>query len=99
MTRPALTMSALIAALGLAACATDTLPFPPVPPPQAETRPIPPVAAQPLIWRPGDWQWIGSGYAWQPGGYELAGAHSANWLPGHWEGAGGRYAWVPGHWL
>ena len=99
MTRPVLAASALTIALGLAACAVDTLPFPPVPPPQAEARPIPPISRQALVWRPGDWQWTGSGYAWQPGSYEPADGHSNNWLPGHWEGASGQYAWVPGHWL
>lgn len=102
MTRPALatSVSVLMIALGLAACATQSLPFPPVPPPQVETRPIPPVSNQALLWRPGDWQWTGSGYTWQPGAYEPAAGHgSNNWLPGHWEGTNGQYAWVPGHWL
>lgn len=99
MQRPAAALPALVIALGLAACATGTLPFPPVPPPQAETRPLPPISAQALVWRPGDWQWTGSGYTWQPGTYESAAGHGSNWLPGHWEGAGGQYAWVPGRWM
>ncbi len=99
MMKPALATSALVIALGLSACGTEPLPFPPVPPPQAETRPIPPVSGQALIWRPGDWQWTGSGYAWQPGAYEPITTHSNTWLPGHWEGTSGQYAWVPGHWL
>ena len=89
----------LLGALLLAGCATQSLPFPLPPPPRAELVPTPPVSATPLLWRPGDWQWTGSGYAWQPGSYEPTGGHSAEWLPGHWEGSNGQYAWVPGHWL
>jgi len=99
MTRSASKTVVLAAALGLAACATGALPFPPVPPPQVETRPPPPVSAQRLVWRPGDWQWTGNGYAWQPGTYEPAFGHGTTWLPGHWEGTAGQYSWVPGHWI
>jgi len=91
------TAFALLAALGLAACATSAPPYPPLPPLQAETRPMPPVSDQAVVWRPGDWQWTGSGYAWQPGRYEAAAGHGTNWLPGHWEGLPG--VWVPGHWV
>ena len=99
MTRLAVTTMMLFGALLLGGCATQSLPFPLPPPPQAENLPTPPISAAPLIWRPGDWQWTGSGYAWQPGNYEPTGGHSAQWLPGHWEGSNGQYAWVPGHWL
>ncbi len=94
------TIPPLVLALALAGCVpAQQYAVPPVPPPQVEVMPRPPIADTALIWRPGDWEWTGSGYAWRPGAYEPAGGHSSNWLPGHWEGAGSSYAWVPGHWL
>lgn len=98
-TLPVLAGPVLAAALGLAACTAGSLPYPPVPPLQSEARPRPPLSSVVLVWRPGDWQWTGNGYAWQPGAYEPAAGHSSTWVPGHWEGAGGQYAWVPGRWL
>ncbi len=84
------------AGLVLAGCATAP---PPVPPPQAEVLPLPPVTATPLIWRPGHWDWNGGGYAWVPGAYVPRGDHSNEWLPGHWVQQGAGWAWVPAHWL
>ena len=96
--RAAPTTLVLITVL-LAGCAKQSLPFPLPPPRPADFAPTPPISAVPLIWRPGDWQWTGSGYSWQPGAYEPAGGHSTQWLPGHWEGNNGQYVWVPGNWL
>lgn len=96
-----LAVPALLATLGLGACVTAPAPypFPPVPAPIAETVPLPPVSADPLIWRPGSWDWTGTGYAWSPGRYERRGTHSNQWLPGAWQQTPNGYAWVPGHWL
>lgn len=86
--------------LALAGCARIVdQPAPAVPPLRAETIPLRPATGGPLIWRPGDWQWTGSGYAWTPGAYEPRGTHSDMWLPGHWEGTTGAYRWVPGRWM
>lgn len=79
----------------LNACAGPGSP-PPVPPLQPESRPLPPISAEVLIWRPGQWTWDGRGYNWIPGQYEQRGTHSGNWLPGHWEPNG---IWQPGRWL
>ena len=112
MTRLPLILPAFVLALGLAACATTsagTMPYPPVPAPRAEMRPTPPVSDEALSWRPGDWEWDGNGYAWQPGGYVPSNGHGANWTPGHWQAntthyvngayGAGNYSWVPGHWM
>jgi hypothetical protein len=51
---------ALGAGLLLGACAVYTInPYPPVPPLQTETMPLPPVTVTPLIWQPGHWDWTG----------------------------------------
>lgn len=111
MTQSPLTAPALLLALGLSACATTTgtLPYPPVPAPQAETIPTPPVSDQTLVWRPGDWEWNGSGYSWQPGAYVPSNGRAESWVPGHWQAGSstyvngvygaGNYSWVPGHWM
>ena len=91
--------------LALGACVPEQTtgpgpnPNPPVPPPQAETRPLPPVSEQQMIWRPGDWEWVGTGYVWQPGDWELLANHSNEFLPGHWEWQGTAWVWVRGHWM
>jgi hypothetical protein len=99
MVRQVVSATMLFGAAMLAGCAMQSLPFPAPPPPQVEIVPKPPISAVPLVWRPGDWRWTGSGYAWQPGDYEPMAGHGRQWLPGHWDGDDGRYAWVPGHWL
>lgn len=87
-------------AIGLAACVPQPYPvavtYPPVPPPMAEARPLPPVSRQPLIWQPGHYDWTGSSYVWQPGRYiarDVAG--QGLWQEGYRDGTGN---WVPAHW-
>jgi hypothetical protein len=74
-------------------------PNPPVPPPQQEARPLPPVSEEPLVWRIGAWEWVGTGYVWRPGEWEPLGTHSNQYLPGHWTVQDGTWAWERGHWL
>jgi hypothetical protein len=93
------TVVALGTGLFLAACTVLPNPNPPVPPLQAETMPLPPVTATPLIWRPGHWDWTGAGYAWQPGVFVPRGEHSDQWMPGFWALTGGSWVWQPAHWL
>ena len=89
--------AALAMPLLLAGCGS-AIPAYPVPPPlPAETIPLPPVSEQPLIWRPGDWVYVGGSYRYEPGRYEPKGSH-ALWTPGHWAGTTGNYIWIPGAW-
>jgi hypothetical protein len=94
---------ALVGASLLAGCATPAPtpaanPFPPVPPPMAETIPKPPVSAEPLLWQPGHWDWNGSSYAWQPGEYVPAAGHGALFQVGYWQLAPSGWVWVKAHW-
>ena len=105
--RPYLRLVILAGVLALAACeppkpaapVPGANPNPPVPPPQAETMPKPPVSEQQLVWRPGEWEWVGSGYVWQSGDWEPIAGHSNEFLPGHWTQDSGTWGWVRGHWL
>jgi len=96
---------ALLGASLLAGCATTTTtttaaanPFPPVPPPQAEMIPKPPVSAETLLWQPGHWDWNGSGYVWQPGEYVPAAGHGTLFQTGYWQPTPSGWAWVKPHW-
>jgi WXXGXW repeat (2 copies) len=95
--------AALLGAGLLAGCATVTTvpansPFPPVPPPMAETTPLPPVSADALLWQPGHWNWNGSGYVWQPGEYVPAAGHGALFQVGYWQQTPSGWVWVAAHW-
>ncbi|HET8995938.1 MAG TPA: hypothetical protein VFN42_04660 [Acetobacteraceae bacterium] len=87
----------------LAGCATETTtstgnPYPPVPPPIAESRPLPPVSAQALMWQPGHWDWNGSGYVWQKGQYVPGAGHGPLFQPGYWTQTPSGWSWQPAHW-
>jgi hypothetical protein len=97
MKRPIL--AAALLGTGLLTGCAATNPYPPVPPPIAETIPKPPVTAEPLIWQPGHWNWTGTAYAWQPGEYIPQGAHSNMFMPGFWQQTPAGWNWVPAHWL
>lgn len=90
----------VVALLALGGCvaAPPAPAYPPVPPLRVEQVPLPPVSEQPLVWRPGEWEWTGSDYRWREGRYVPRGNHSNTWLYGSWILVGGAYAWVPGHW-
>jgi hypothetical protein len=98
---------ALLGVTLLAGCATTTTttttttavnPFPPVPPPIAETMPKPPVSAEVLLWQPGHWDWNGRGYEWQPGEYVPAAGHGALFQVGYWAPTPSGWVWVKAHW-
>jgi hypothetical protein len=74
-------------------------PYPPVPAPLAETVPLPPVSAVPLVWQPGHWDWTGTSYAWTRGEFLPAEGHSGKWMPGWWSSTGAGWVWVPPHWV
>ena len=107
--RRALLLAPLL--LGVAAalpgCAPDTPvvagpgpnPNPPVPPRREETRPLPPVSEDQMVWRMGGWEWVGSGYVWRDGEWEKLGTHSNEYLPGHWKIENNAWVWERGHWL
>ncbi len=101
MTKRTLVVALLGASL-LAGCATTTTtaanPFPPVPPPIAETIPKPPVSADTLLWQPGHWDWNGGGYVLQQGEYVPAAGHGALFQPGYWEQTPSGWLWVKAHW-
>lgn len=93
---------ALVVAGLLAGCASQSTssgnPYPPVPPPMAETMPKPPVSAVPLLWQPGHWNWNGTGYVWQPGEYVPAAGHGQLFQPGYWAQSPAGWTWQPAHW-
>ena len=94
--------AALLGLTLLGGCTSTTAgyPYPPVPPPQPEVIPKPPVTAVPLLWEPGHWNWTGAGYVWQPGRYVPRDGHGGMFMPGWWrENPSGAYQWVPAHWL
>jgi hypothetical protein len=87
-------------ALTLTGCAPSSPPAPPPPPaPLAETMPLPPVSAVPLIWQPGYWDWTGSSYVWSPGQFVTRGGHGELWMPGFWERTPSGWIWSPAHWV
>jgi hypothetical protein len=90
-------------ALGLAACETTPYganPNPPPPPPRAEVMPKPPITEEPMSWRPGHWEWTGTGYSWQQGEWVPSAGHSDHWLNGHWQqNKDGTWSWAPGRWM
>jgi hypothetical protein len=94
--------AALFAISLIDGCATppppNANPFPPVPPLIEETIPKPPVAAEPLIWQPGHWDWTGSGYVWANGQYVPATGHGNLWMPGWWSPAPSGWTWQPPRW-
>ncbi len=96
------TLAALLAVGLLTSCAHDqtaaTPPFPPVPEPIPEAPPLPPVAAEPLMWQPGHWDWNGSGYDWAKGQYVPAAGHGNLWTPGWWSRTPAGWTWLPPHW-
>lgn len=86
---------------GCAATSSQTVganPYPPVPPPIAETIPKPPVTAEALVWQPGHWNWTGSGYEWAQGQYVPAAGHGNLWMPGWWTHTSSGWQWQPPHW-
>jgi hypothetical protein len=85
--------------LALLACAPQVVAPPPVPPPQAEAQPLPPISADVQVWRPGHWEWDGRGYFWIPGEYQVKGNLSGQYQQGHWEQAPNGWVWVPWRWL
>src|ERR1700744_184336 len=73
-------------------------PYPPVPPPLADTQPPPPVSGTEVIWQPGHWDWNGSGYIWARVAYVPAAGHGNLWMPGWWSQGPGGWNWQPAHW-
>lgn len=91
-------------AIGLAitlvsACTQPLSPPPPVPPPQAESMPLPPISATELVWRPGHWNWDGTGYRWIPGQYEPRTSQTVMWRSGYWQQTPNGWAWQPPGWM
>ena len=95
--KPALT-AVLAAALALGACSAQMAAFPSPPALPAETRPLPPVSEQPLVWRPGDWVYAGGSYRYEPGRYVPNTGHEQAWTFGHFTGTPQVPVWIPGGW-
>jgi len=95
-------VTALLGTLLLAGCAPDlsrTNEAPPaIPAPMADVPPKPPLSGETLVWQPGYWDWIGSGFAWHPGQYVPAAGHGNLWMPGYWERGPSGWVWQPPHW-
>jgi hypothetical protein len=97
------TLAALLVASLLAGCSekqrsADCNSYPPVPALITETMPLPPVAAEPLMWQPGHWDWSDSGFVWANGQYVPAEGHGNLWMPGWWSRGETGCAWQPPHW-
>lgn len=80
----------------LAACGSGG---PSVPDPMPETIPLPPISAEPLRWRPGYWDWTGTGYSWTRGEYVPLAGTGTHWMPGYWASTAGGQTWKPPHWV
>ena len=94
MKRSAMAATLFGTALTLAGCASSGPPAPAPPPmPLAETMPLPPVSAVPLVWQPGHWYWTGSSYVWPPGQFVTL------WMPGFWDRTPSGWVWGPAHWV
>ena len=91
-------LTALLLAVLLAGCTNTSGPYPPVPAPQAETMPLPPVTAEALVWQPGHWNWNGGGYTWAAGMYVPAAGHGDLWMKEYWSRTNGVWEWQPAHW-
>src|ERR1700709_2586842 len=81
-----------------AGCTAQVPGFPVVPALPAETRPLPPVSEQPLIWQPGDWVFAGESYRYEPGHYIASTGREHTWVFGHWGGTSTAPVWLPGGW-
>lgn len=81
----------------LAACSAGFPP--PVPDPMPESIPLPPVSAEPLRWRPGYWNWTGTGYSWVTGEYVPQSKAGTMWMPGQWTRSPSGQVWKPPHWV
>lgn len=92
-------LTAMSLASLLAACTQPVSPPPPVPLPQVETMPLPPISPVELVWRPGSWNWDGSGYRWTPGDYEPRTARTNLWRMGYWAQTPGGWVWQPPGWV
>ena len=94
--------AALLCAALLAGCGPSPgvaiSPYPPVPAPQAEAIPKPPVTGETLVWQPGYWDWTGQDYAWRSGQYVPAAGHGSAWQPGWWNRINGGWRWEQAHW-
>jgi hypothetical protein len=99
MKHPAIAATLFCAAWMLAGCVPAPPPPAPPPAPIAETIPLPPVSATPLIWQPGHWDWSGSSYVWSPGQFVPRGGHGELWMPGFWEQTPPGWVWRPAHWV
>ena len=94
-------VAALVALAGCQTAQQQVGACPTAPPPQADERPLPPVANYEQTWQPAHWDWNGSGYSWRPGAWIPRGPHTIEWMDGYWkrDTTPGPCNWVPAHWL
>ena len=106
--RFAVPTAALLLTLAAAACSTPPPsaiatgnPYPPPPPVRTEVIPKPPVSEEPLIWEPGHWDWVDTGYAWHEGEWVKRAGHGTEWQDGYWSNQNpkGTWTWLPAHWM
>ena len=90
---------ALLCTLALQGCGASAPVHPPVPPVLAEDVPAPPDPRVALIWRPGHYDWTGTGYAWVRGEWIERAGHGTLWQDGYWQRTGSTEVWVPAHWI
>lgn len=97
--RPILAVSLAGAIALLGGCEMQPPPPPPIPAAVIEVIPKPPVAATPIIWLPGHWDWNGTGYVWQAGRYVPRDGHGDLYMPGYWAQTASGWQWQPAHWM
>ena len=85
--------------LALQGCTAYVPGHPPVPPVMSEDVPAPPPSRVALIWRPGHYDWTGTGYVWVSGDWVGRAGHGTLWQDGYWRRTGNSEAWLPAHWI
>ncbi len=55
--------------------------------------------AEALMWQPGHWDWVGTGYTWREGQWVKRAGHGTEWQDGYWSNRNGTWTWLPAHWM
>lgn len=93
-------IAVLLCPFAVAGCTEQYPAYPQAPPPPLnEDVPAPPASRVTQSWRPGYYDWNGSGYDWHPGEWIPLAGHSTEWQDGYWRRTGpAAYVWMPPGW-
>jgi hypothetical protein len=72
---------------------------PPTPAPPATEEIITASPAPNALWIPGYWNFVGNGYTWTAGHWEIPPPTAHSYMAAHWEYRGRHYVFVPGYWM